>query len=233
MPPNLMRAGVFLAISALAASAWAADGEAAGRWFLGAEAGYVEHRFETSYDYLGGGEPDQFVNRAYGGEIALAFGYSLPLHSRLSLDVLGRIAGNDAEWTLDTVDEYSGTARGGPARLAFEMPFFYDALARPRLILPAGFSAFGEAGLRYGYQRLKKESEASTRYEISKWTPAFVFGGGLCFEALDNLSIYAVYRYAIFDAAGTESFFPDGGPWENVEVRSRSQSIGLGMIFVF
>ncbi len=230
---SAMRVGGCLAGLALAACAGAADDEAPGRWFYGAEGGYVEHRFESSYGYISGGEPDQFVNRAGGGEIAAALGYSMPVHSRLSLDVLVRVAGNNAEWTLDTVDEYSGTDRGGPARLNFEMLYFYDLLARPRLILPAGFSAFGEAGLRYGYLHVKKESASSTQYGISSWEPAIVFGGGAQFDILDSLSIYASYRYAIFDAARTESYFPDGEPWEAVEIKSRSQSVSFGIIYVF
>ena len=233
MRSKSMRIGGWLAMVALAACAGAADDEAPGRWFVGAEGGFVSHRFETTYEYMNGGASDQYVDRANGGEIAVAFGYAIPLNKQFSVDILGRIAGNNAEWTLDTVDEYSGTDKGGPARLTFEIPYFYDAMVRPHISLPANFSLFGEAGLRYGYLHFKKVSDSSTRYEISEWTPGFVAGGGLQFDALRNLSLYVTYRYATFDSGNTESVFPDGTPWEKVEVKSRTQSVGVGAVYVF
>ena len=233
MRSNSMRVGGCLVMMALAVCARAADEEYTGCWFIGAEGGAVFHRFETTYEYLNGGAPDEYVNRADGGAIALVFGYGIPLNSLFSLDILGRISGNNAEWTLDTVDEYSGTDQGGPARFTFKSQYSYDLLVRPRISLPANFSVFGEAGLRYGYLHCKKDSVSSTHYNITEWTPGFVAGGGVQFDALKNLSVYAAYRFAGIDSSATESLFPDNTPWERVSVKSDAQSLDLGLVYVF
>lgn len=228
-------AAIALAAIALAACACAADEYdfTAGRWFLGAEGGFVSDQFETTYEYMNNGTPDKYTEKVNGGEIALAFGYAMPVHGSLAMDFMGRIAGNNAEWTLDTVDEYSGTDQGGPARLSFEIPFFYDLLLRPRLSLPANFSIFGEFGLRYGHLRCKKYSASSTQYNITSWVPGLVVGGGVQFDAMKNLSLYVNYRYASLDEGKTESVFPDDTAWERVAVKAQVQSIGIGAVFVY
>lgn len=116
---------------------------------------------------------------------------------------------------------------------SYEIPFSCDLLIRPRLSLPAKFSVFGEAGLRYAYLDIKKESASSTRYSIREWTPGFVAGGGLQYDALPHLCFNVFYRYARLAARKTSSAFPDGMPWERVGIKSQTQSLGIGAAYIF
>ena len=222
---RLLWVGGWLALLSAISSAGPAD---AGRWFGGVESGYLRHRFEVTYNYVNGGLPDKYVNRGSGGECALTMGYAVLTHPNLALDLIGRFAVNNAEWVLDTVDEFEGSDRSGRSRLTYKIPFSGDLLIRPRLLLPSKFSVFGEAGVRCGWLDFQKESETSTHYKISKWAPGFIAGGGLQYDVSPELAFQAVYRYAIMDERKTTSAFPDGLPWERVAMESRTQSLSIG-----
>ncbi len=203
---------------------------AAAQWYAGADLGMSFFSFRTEYSYPVG-TPDSYVNRASGLEAGALLGYDFPLGKALNLGVEVRSATNAARWELDTDDAFSGTEKGGPAHLRFEIPWTIRTSAVLKVRILAALALTGELGMEWGSVRLNKTSDTSTRYSSEGWVPGFAAGAGFEWRLSPSLDLSARFAYSGFWERNVSSQFPDGEVWERIAVKSDRLAGRIGILF--
>ncbi len=193
-------------------------------WYAGAEGGYVTHTFKVHYEYVQGGTPDDYTDRAYGALGGLLGGYQFALMERLSLGVQGRVSFDNAEWTLAT-DE--------PADLSFSLPWAYSVSLLPEWRVLERLSIFAELGVGQGLLQQKKEASEASRYDATEWIPAYTFGGGLRYQLDARWQVFVQYRQARYGKTSFDSHLPDGTPWERIGSEASSEVFSAGLACSF
>ncbi|MBN1939742.1 MAG: outer membrane beta-barrel protein [Candidatus Aminicenantes bacterium] len=224
-----MRKSIVFVLSAV----WLAvlfPAEAPAQWYAGSDLGMSFVTFRTDYSYPVG-TPDSYANKASGFEAGALLGYDLALSRTVTLGVELRTATGRARWELDTVDEFSGTEKGGPSRLRYEIPWTARASAVFKVRLLPDLALTGEMGLEWGSVRLNKTSAASTSYDFKGWSPGPAAGAGLEWRVSPALDLVARFAYAGYRDMKTTSRFPDGEAWESIVVRPCRLSSRVGVLF--
>lgn len=193
-------------------------------WYLGAEAGYVEHTFKVHYAYTFNETQDDYKDPAYGVMGSLVGGYRFPVMEKVSLALQGRVTTDNAEWTL-TTDE--------PAELTYGMPWAYSASLLPEVKLLEKLSLFGELGIGQGYFHQKKTSPVSSRYDAKEWAPAYSFGGGVRYTLCKQWQAFIQYRYTTYGKISYDSYLPDGTHWEMIECDADTHHYNAGLCYAF
>lgn len=203
-----------------------------GQWYLGGEAGYIRHTFNTSYTFTAG-EPDSYVNPAQGFEAGVFGGYTFGERGPVSLSIQGRAAWNTAEWSLDVVDEYSGTAQGGPASLRYDIPWGYSFGLVPGFRIHPSTRIVAELGIGQSLVREVKTSDQSTRYDYSEWTFHWELGAGIHQRLGELLELRGTYRYTRCVSFSYPGAFPDGTVWEHVTDSPHTHQVCFGLCYIF
>jgi len=206
--------------------------EAAAQWHAGADLGMVFDTFRTDYSYPIG-TPDSFANHASGFEAGALFGYDWALNCALTLGLELRSATNSARWELDSDDVFSGTLKGGPSHLRYEIPWTIRAAGVIKIRLIPDLALTGELGMEWGAVRLNKTSATSTSYASTNWVPGLVAGAGLEWRLSGKLDLIARFAFAKYRDKSLNSRFPDGEIWETIAVRPSHLSGRLGILFRF
>ncbi|NCC49957.1 MAG: porin family protein [Spartobacteria bacterium] len=205
---------LFLLSGVLAGPAFASG------WYVGAEAGTVTHTFKVHYEYLQGGTPDEYTDRASGTMAGLIGGYRFTLAERIFLSLQGRVSADDAEWTL-TTDE--------PAKLSYSLPVAYSASLLPEIRLFDKLSLFGEIGVGQGRIEMSKSSTQASRYDETEWANAYSFGGGLQYRFNATWRLFALYRYTSYEKVSFDSRLPDGTRWESIDGDTTTDFYAVGL----
>ena len=132
---------------------------------------------------------------------------------------------------MDTDDVFSGTDKGGPAHLRFEIPWTIQATAVLKVkVLPA-LALTGELGADWGSTRMTKTSAISTTYAFDGWVPGFAAGAGLEWRLTPRLDLIARFAYIGYGKSAVASHFPDGEAWETMTCRPFRISGRAGIVF--
>jgi len=201
-----------------------------GQWYLGGEVGYTRHTFGASYTFAVG-EPDTYVNTAQGVEGGVIGGYTFAGQGQVSLSIQGRVAGNTARWKLDVVDEYSGTPQGGPASLAYDMPWGYSLSLVPGVRVGPSSRLVAEFGIGQSLVREVKTSAQSTRYDYSDWAFSYAFGAGVHHRLGERWELRGTYRYIRCASFSYSGAFPDGTVWEHVTDTPHTHQVCFGLVY--
>ena len=204
--------------------------EAAAQWYAGADLGMIFNTFRTDYSYPVG-TPDSFVNRASGFEAGILFGRDWTLSRALTLGAELRSATNEARWELDSDDIFSGTLKGGPSHLRYEIPWTIRAAGVIKVRLFPDLALTGELGMEWGSVRLNKTSATSTSYASESWIPGLAAGAGLEWRLSGKLDLIARFAYTKYRNVSINSQFPDGEVWETVVVKPFRFSGRVGLLF--
>ncbi len=203
-----------------------------GQKFVSLEAGKVEHEFRTEYNYVIGTR-DLFIDTSEGYEFGLAGGYRFRNQEKLSIALQGRLAFNNAKWTADFIDSYSGIDAGGPSHLEYKIPAVITICLCPELVIVDNLAIIGEIGLGLGYISQKKESGISTNYDYSKWTSCYTLAGGIKYRTGVQTNFYLLYRAGYFSNYTFESHFPDDMKWETISDEPVRSSFNIGILYSF
>ena len=203
---------------------------AAAQWYAGADLGMSFVTFRTDYSYPVG-TPDSYANRASGVEAGALLGYDLVLSRVLTLGLELRTATDGARWELDSDDVFSGTLKGGPAHLRYEIPWTIRVADVIKVRLFPDLALTGELGMEWGSVRLNKTSATSTSYASKSGIPGLVAGAGLEWRLSGKLDLIARFAYTNYRNVSINSQFPDGEVWETVVAKPFRFSGRVGLLF--
>ena len=216
------RCAVAAAIAALSIAT-----TAPAQFFAGAGATYSETTFRPEYDFAYDRPNSSYENVAYGTELDLAGGYRIPVGPHASLGLAGSLGAGEARWSKRS--ETSGY------HLDYRLPARAFLSLQPAWHPSPRLRVFGELGAGTGYVELVKEadSDATSRYDESRWLAGGRFGGGVAYAFADGWEIAAWYLRTAYESFRYDSHLADGSVWERIRDKPYANAFTVGLTRVW
>lgn len=197
------------------------------QFFAGAGATYSETTFRPEYDFTYDRPNSVFEDVAYGTELDLAGGYRFRAGPSISLGLAGNLGFGESRWSMRSESSGYHLDYRLPARAFVSLqPAWHPA---PRL------RVFGELGAGAGYVELAKttDSDATSRYDESRWLAGVRFGGGIAVEFAEGWEIAASYLHTAYESFRYDSHLADGSLWERIRDKPYADSFTFGLTHVW
>ena len=193
------------------------------QFFAGAGATYSETTFRPEYDFTYDRPNSSYENVAYGTEVELAGGYRIQAGPHASLGLAGNLGFGEVRWSMHSPTSNYHLDYRLPARAFVSLqPAWHPA---PRLRL------FGELGAGAGYVELAKQtdSDATSRYDETRWLAGVRFGGGVAYAFADGWEIAASYLRTAYESFRYDSHLADGTTWEHIRDKPFADGFTIGL----